>query len=103
MLKVYMFGRGFYKNSVVESANIGSNVIVGDNCVVGPRCILKDCTVIEDGTVLSPDTVVPPFVSFRGIPGEISDELPPSTPEIVAEKLARLYRNFVMDGADETF
>jgi dynactin 5 len=91
------------KNSVIESANIGSNVIIGDNCVIGPRCILKDCTVIEDGTVLSPDTVVPPFVSFRGIPGEISDELPPSTPEIVTEKLARLYRNFVMDGADETF
>ena len=91
------------KNSVIESSNIGTNVIIGEHCVIGPRCIIKDCTVIEDGTVLSPDTVIPPFVSFKGIPGEISDELPPSTPEIVKNRLSRLINAFIMKGSEETF
>ena len=91
------------RHTVVESANIGSNVIVGDGCVIGPRCILKDCTVIEDGTVLAPDTVVSPFLSYAGIPGQVSGELPPSTPEIVKERLSRLYRAFSMKGEQQTF
>ena len=82
------------ENSVIQAAQIGSQVMIGKNCVIGARCIIRDCCEIVDGSVLAPGTVMPPFSRYAGSPARLIGELPGSAHSEIKEFLLQKYRKF---------
>eukprot|EP00946_MAST-07B_sp_MAST-7B-sp1_P003573 g3573.t1 len=82
------------ENTVVEAAQIGSQVMIGRNCVIGARCIIRDCCEIVDGSVVAPGTVIPPYSRYAGSPARLVGELPGGVQEEIKEYLKEKYGKF---------
>ncbi|OCH90609.1 dynactin subunit P25 [Obba rivulosa] len=81
-------------NTIVEAATIGNYVEIGKNCIIGKFVIIKDCAKIADDTIIPPNTVVPALTLFAGNPGQIVEDLPETTQEMVESQTKQYYTRF---------
>lgn len=83
------------KNSSIQAASIGSNVIIGDDCSIGQFAILKDCVVIPDKSTVPPYAVVGPMSKY--VQGEIIETLPESAENAISEYCETTFQGIRVD------
>lgn len=82
------------EDSVISASSIGSYVHIGKNCVIGRHCVLKDCCAIADNAILPPGTIVATYAVVAGSPGQVVNELPECTKDVMIDFTKSYYANF---------